>query len=99
MTEQGQLAHWLCSFFMACATGVFVIIAGLILWSVLRYRDDGRAAQQLHGNPTVETVRTVLPILLVIVLIGATIQIQAETLGRRALRSLASPACSGRSTR
>jgi cytochrome c oxidase subunit II len=83
MTEQARQTHWLYNFFIACAAGVFVIVGGLILWSVLRYRDDGRPAPQFHGNPKVETLWTVLPILLVGVLIVFTIQIQ-DRVGRQA---------------
>ena len=82
MTEQARQTHWLYNFFMACAAGVFVIVGGLILWSILRYRDDGATAPQFHGNPRVETVWTVLPILLVGVLLFFTIQIQ-DRIGRQ----------------
>jgi cytochrome c oxidase subunit 2 len=83
MTEQARQTHWLYNFFMACAAGVFVIVGGLIVWSILRYRDDGRPAPQFHGNSKVETLWTVLPILLVGVLLFFTIQIQ-DRIGRQA---------------
>jgi cytochrome c oxidase subunit 2 len=76
MTEQARQAQWLYNFFMACAAGVFVIVVGLVLWSVVRYRDDGKPAPQFHGNPTVEAIWTVLPILLVMVLVFFTIRVQ-----------------------
>lgn len=70
-TEQGREIYWIYNFFMVAAAVVFVVVAGLIAWSVARYRDDGSAGEpeQVHGNLTVEVAWTVLPLVIVCVLV------------------------------
>ncbi len=66
-------------FFLA-AIVVFVIVAGLITWSIFRYRhrpdelpfDPARLPPQYHGNLVLEAIWTALPILTVLGLFGAT---------------------------
>jgi heme/copper-type cytochrome/quinol oxidase subunit 2 len=55
-TEQGREIYWLYNFFMVAAAGVFVVVGSLIVWSVVRYRDDGSDGEpaQVHGNRTIE---------------------------------------------
>jgi cytochrome c oxidase subunit II len=47
------------------AVGIFILVEGLILFALIRYRyRPGRAARQFHGNPKLEVVLTVIPALL-----------------------------------
>jgi cytochrome c oxidase subunit II len=73
-TEQGREIYWLYNFFMVAAAGVFVVVGGLIVWSVVRYRDDGSDGEpaQVHGNRTIEAVWTLIPLLIVCVLVVAS---------------------------
>ncbi|HEX6291202.1 MAG TPA: cytochrome c oxidase subunit II [Herpetosiphonaceae bacterium] len=62
------------------AIGVFVIVEGLLLWSVIRYRrrpDDGIPVQ-LHGNLPIELAWTIAPAILVLVIAVLTFRTQAE---------------------
>ena len=57
---------------------VFVVVAGLIVWSVVRYRDDRSPGEptQVHGNRAVETVWTVVPLLIVCLLMVVSFRTQ-----------------------
>lgn len=47
------------------AVAVFVIVEGLLIYALIRFRHrPGREPKQFHGNPKVEIVLTVLPALL-----------------------------------
>ena len=68
---------------MWIAAVVFVVVSGLVLWSVVRYRRrDDELPSQTHGNTTLELLWTLIPTLLVVVLIVATVQAQDKVLGR-----------------
>jgi len=68
---------------MWIAAVVFVVVSGLVLWSVVRYRRrDDELPEQTHGNNTLELVWTLIPTLLVGVLIVATVQAQDKVLRR-----------------
>jgi cytochrome c oxidase subunit 2 len=73
-SEQGREIYWLYNFFMVAAAVVFLVVGGLIVWSVVRYRDDGSEDEpaQVHGNRTIEAVWTLIPLLIVIVLVVAS---------------------------
>jgi cytochrome c oxidase subunit II len=77
-TEQGRAIYWVYNFFMVAAAVVFVVVGGLIVWSVVRYRDDGSEGEpsQVHGNRTIEAVWTLVPLLIVIVLVVASFRAQ-----------------------
>lgn len=48
---------------------IFLLVEGALLWFAFRYRHrEGRKAQHIHGNWTVEAVWTVIPFLIVIAL-------------------------------
>ena len=77
VTEQGRDIQQLYNFFMVAAAVVFVIVAGLMLWSIVRYRRRGdELPPQIHGNNRLELAWTILPTILVVVLFVATAQTQ-----------------------
>jgi cytochrome c oxidase subunit 2 len=81
ITEQGRTIHDLYNFFMWIAAVVFVVVSGLVLWSVVRYRRrDDELPRQTHGNDTLELIWTLIPTVLVGVLIVATVQAQDKVL-------------------
>lgn len=83
VTEQGRTIHDLYNFFMWVAAVVFVLVSGLIVWSIVRYRRrDDELPGQIHGNNTLELLWTLIPTVLVGVLIVATVQAQDKVLER-----------------
>jgi cytochrome c oxidase subunit 2 len=68
---------------------VFLVVAGLLVWSMIRYRRRGdELPPQIHGNNKLELTWTLIPLLLVVVLFVVTIQGQNKALektGRPAL--------------
>lgn len=77
VTVQGQDVASLYSVFMAAAVVVFVIVTGLIGWSIIRYRatpDNGEPAQ-FSTNVPMEVVWWALPTLLVIGLFVVSAQV------------------------
>jgi cytochrome c oxidase subunit 2 len=75
-TEQAREVRWLYDFFMVAGAIVFVTVAGLILWSVVRYRDDGspELPPQFREHRRLEVTWTVIPVLIVMVLIALTLR-------------------------
>jgi cytochrome c oxidase subunit 2 len=71
-TRQGGHVANLYALFMLAAVVVFVVVVGLLGWSIWRYRGGGpRDAElpaQTHGNLRLETAWWALPALLVVVL-------------------------------
>ena len=62
---------------------MFLVVAGLLVWSMLRYRRRGdELPPQIHGNNKLELTWTLIPLLLVIVLFVVTIQGQNKALQR-----------------
>ena len=60
---------------------MFLVVAGLLVWSMLRYRRRGdELPPQIHGNNKLELTWTLIPLLLVIVLFVVTIQKQNKAL-------------------
>jgi len=71
VTTQAREINDLYTVIMAMAVGVFLLVEGLILWSVLRYRrrpEDTELPPQTHGNNLVEIVWTLIPTVIVMVL-------------------------------
>jgi cytochrome c oxidase subunit II len=61
---------------LAIVTAIFVVVAGLTVYAILRYRrradDDGRDPPQVYGSTHIELAWTVVPFLIVIVLFLTT---------------------------
>jgi cytochrome c oxidase subunit II len=81
-TAQGREVSRLYGTFMIAAAGVFVIVVGLLAWSIVRYRGPpGRDVEQpraIHGNTLLEVVWWALPTALVAVLAAGTIGVLAQ---------------------
>ena len=70
-TSQGQQVFDLYGFFAVLAAIIFVVTAGLIAWSILRYRakrGDDELPSQFHSNVRLELVWFGIPTIIVIVL-------------------------------
>jgi cytochrome c oxidase subunit II len=68
---------------------VFVVVAGLLVWSMIRYRRRGdELPPQVHGNNKLELTWTLIPLLLVVVLFVVTIQGQNKALEKSARPAL-----------
>jgi cytochrome c oxidase subunit II len=81
VTEQGQAIYNLYNLFMYIAAVVFVVVSGLVIWSVVRYRRRGdELPTQTHGNNKLELTWTVIPTVIVLFLFVATIQAQDKVL-------------------
>jgi cytochrome c oxidase subunit 2 len=80
VTTEGARVSALYGIFLAAAAVVFVVVAGLIGWSIVRYRstDDDRQPSTTHENIRLELLWWALPTLLVIGLIILTAQVLAE---------------------
>lgn len=67
---QGGATRDLYGFFFVVATGVFVIVVGLISWSIIRYRERPGDAmpEQFHSNIRLELLWFAIPQALVIAL-------------------------------
>jgi cytochrome c oxidase subunit II len=77
VTEQGRDIQGLYNFFLVAAAVVFLLVSGLLVWSVIRYRRRGdELPAQTHGNNKLELTWTLLPTILVIILFIATVQTQ-----------------------
>jgi cytochrome c oxidase subunit 2 len=81
VTEQGRAIHNLYNLFLYIAAVVYVIVAVLVIWSVIRYRRrDDELPKQTHGNNRLELTWTAIPLVIVLFLFGATIQAQNKVL-------------------
>jgi cytochrome c oxidase subunit II len=83
-SEQGHEISALYSLNFWIATAIFLLVEGLILWSVLRYRRrSDRMPPQTHGHTAAEILWTVIPaILVMIVFVASTItlyRVEAKT--------------------
>ena len=80
VTVEGQRVESLYLTFMAAAAVVFLIVAGLIAWSVLRYRWRGSESPppQIRDSPRLEIAWWALPTLLVIGLFVLTAQVLGQ---------------------
>jgi cytochrome c oxidase subunit 2 len=81
VTEQGRAIYATYNFFLYVAAVVFLVVSGLLVWSMIRYRRRGdELPRQIHGNNKLELTWTLIPLLLVIVLFVVTIQAQNKSL-------------------
>ncbi len=70
-TTQAEGTRGLYNIVFAFAIAIFIIVEGLIVWSVLRYRrrpTDTELPVQTHGNNTVELIWTLIPTVIVLFL-------------------------------
>ena len=75
-TEQAKPVHHLYLILFVVATVIFVLVEGLILWAVLRYRrKDDALPPQFHGNNLLEVGWTVAPLIIVAVLFVLSFQV------------------------
>jgi cytochrome c oxidase subunit II len=70
-STQGQAIRGLYDVVFAIAVVVFLVVEGLIIWTVLRYRrkpGDDELPPQTHGNNIAEIIWTIVPTIIVIFL-------------------------------
>jgi cytochrome c oxidase subunit 2 len=70
-TAQGREIRGLYDIVFAIAVVIFIVVEGLIVWSVIRYRrkpGDDDLPPQTHGNNLAETLWTVVPLIIVLFL-------------------------------
>jgi cytochrome c oxidase subunit II len=80
-SESGVAIDRLYLIVFAIAVGVFLLVEGLLLWIVFRYRrrpTDDTLPTQTHGNNLMEILWTAIPALIVTVLFVMTIQTLAD---------------------
>jgi cytochrome c oxidase subunit 2 len=81
VTEEGRAIYNLYNLFMYIAAVVFVVVSGLVIWSVLRYRRRGdELPDQVHGNNRLELLWTLIPTVIVLFLFVVTMQAQDKAL-------------------
>jgi cytochrome c oxidase subunit II len=81
VTEQGRAVHDLYLLFLYIAAVVYVLVAALVIWSVVRYRRrDDALPKQTHGNNRLELTWTLIPTVIVLVLFGFTLRAQDQVL-------------------
>jgi cytochrome c oxidase subunit 2 len=76
LSTPAQAIHELSLLALAICAGIFLVVAGLLAYIVLRFRerpqDEGREPPQVYGSNQIELAWTVIPILIVLVLFLAT---------------------------
>jgi cytochrome c oxidase subunit II len=81
VTEQGRAIYNLYNLFLYIAAVIFLIVSGLVVWSVIRYRRRGdELPKQTHGNNRLELVWTLIPTVIVLFLFVVTMQAQDKVL-------------------
>lgn len=68
VTDRAHEIDWLYNFVFVIAVAIFVLVEGLIIFAVVRYRrkpTDTELPPQIHGNNVLEIVWTVVPTILV----------------------------------
>jgi cytochrome c oxidase subunit 2 len=81
VTEEGQAVYALYNLFLYIAAVVFVVVSGLVIWSVVRYRRrDDALPTQTHGNNRLELTWTLIPTVIVLILFVFTLQAQDKVL-------------------
>ena len=79
VTQQGHQTEGLYAFVFTIAALIFLLVEGLIIWAVLRYRRrDDELPAQTHGNLVAEAAWTVVPAAIVIVLFILSMQAQGK---------------------
>jgi cytochrome c oxidase subunit 2 len=90
-TSQARQVAWLYQVFLIVAAGVFVVVWGLLTWSVLRYRAGGRRdtepetlPPQTRGNSIVEVAWTAIPAATIALLFAVTVVVLGSIQARSA---------------
>lgn len=81
VSQQGQYVFDFYPVIFWIAVGVFILVEGLLLWTVLRYRrkpTDTELPTQTHGHSGLEIVWTLIPAIIVTALFAFTV----DTLGK-----------------
>src|SRR3989454_6617936 len=69
-------------FVLAVTAGIFVVVCGLLVYAVVRFRrrrdDDGSEPPQVYGSYEVELAWTIVPVLIVVALFLATARVIAN---------------------
>src|SRR5712691_1118797 len=69
-------------FVLAVTAGIFVVVFGLLVYAVVRFRrrrdDDGSEPPQVYGSYEVELAWTIIPVLIVVALFLATARVIAS---------------------
>jgi cytochrome c oxidase subunit 2 len=85
VTEQGRAVYDLYNLFLYIAAVVYVVVAALVIWSVVRYRRrDDELPKQTHGNNRLELTWTAIPFVIVLFLFVVTLQAQNKVLDQAA---------------
>ena len=75
--QAAAIAHLFTSALFICG-GVFLVVAGLVTYCVLRFRDNGaREPVQVHGHTMLEIGWTIAPVLVLLWLIVLTVRAMA----------------------
>ena len=88
-STQGSNAReilWLYDIFFYVAVAVFIIVEGLLIFSIIRYRrrkEDG-IPLQIHGNQPIEIIWTIIPAIIVLVVATLTFRTQSILVARPA---------------
>ncbi len=78
VTDEALEIRDLYNLVFAVAAVVFVLVQGLIIWSVIRYRrkpGDSTLPVQTHGNLALEIIWTVIPLIVVVALFFASARV------------------------
>lgn len=81
VTEQGQLTFDFYPVVFWIAVGVFILVEGLLIWIVLRYRrqpSDTELPTQTHGHNVLEIIWTLIPAIIVTGLFVFTVNTLAQ---------------------
>jgi cytochrome c oxidase subunit 2 len=75
ITQQGHQTEGLYRLVFTIAALIFVLVEGLIIWAVLRYRRrDDALPKQTHGNRIAEAIWTIVPATIVVSLFVLSLQ-------------------------
>ena len=88
LSQPAQEVKELSLLVLAICGGIFVVVAGLLVYAIIRFRhragDEASEPPQIYGSNQIETAWTVLPILIVFVLILVTSRTIADIQNRKA---------------
>jgi cytochrome c oxidase subunit II len=83
VSTPAQSIHELALFILAVAAAIFLVVFGLLLYAVVRFRgrptDDPREPPQVYGSQQIELAWTIIPVLIVVVLFLATSRVIFST--------------------